>query len=228
MNNCVDCCHHKRQPGGAYWSWAETQSPCRCFGFWEFLSSSYLISFLSSSSPLTFVIFMYPHSYPASPPTSFHLPVLLVLRFLIPSMFYSPFIFYYSSFNSPFFILLCIFFLQSLSLSFYIYFFSAICFSIYSFHPPYSSISPIFPFHPLLMSFNLAYLFPFTFASRTHCPLFHLLVHLLPLFVSLRFYLRLSFPHLSVLFLLLRRINYITTFFGVLVFISILYSPSCF
>ena len=78
------------------------------------------------------------------------------------------------------------------------------------------------------MSFNLAYLFPFTFASRTHCPLFLLLVHLLPLFVSLRFYLRLSFPHLSVLFLLLRRINYITTFFGVLVFISILYSPSCF
>lgn len=103
MNNCVDCCHHKRQPGGAYCSWAETQSPCRCFGFWEFLSSSYLISFLSSSSPLTFVIFMYPHSYPASPPTSFHLPVLLVLRFLIPSMFYSPFIFCYSSFNSPFF-----------------------------------------------------------------------------------------------------------------------------
>lgn len=102
MNNCVDCCHHKRQHGRAYWSWAETQSASRCFGFWEFLSSSYLISFLSSSSPLTFVIFMYPYSYPPSPPTSFHLSVLLVLCFLIPSLFYSPFIFYSSSFNSLF------------------------------------------------------------------------------------------------------------------------------
>lgn len=117
MNNCVDCCHHKRQPGVAYWSWAEAQSPSRCFGFGEFLSSSYLISFLSSSSPLTFVIFVYPYPYPPSPPTSFHLTILLLLRFLICSLFYSPFIFYTSSFNSLFFILLYIFFLQSLSLS---------------------------------------------------------------------------------------------------------------
>lgn len=91
----------------------------------------------------------------------------------------------------------------------HLFFFSAFCFSIYSFHPPYSSVSSIYPFHPFLMCFqslcsiSLYFCFPYwLFIVPSPCTFTS--------FVRLTlFYLLLSFPHLSVLFFLLRRINYI-------------------
>lgn len=187
MNNCVDCCHHKRQPGAAYWSTAETQSPSWCFGFWEFLSSSYLLTVLSSSSPLTFVIFMYPYPYPPPPPpTSFHIPILLFLRFLISSLFYSPFIFFLTSFN-----LLFSFYSVSSSSSFCLCPSTFIFFCYPFFNLYLSSTIFFFPsYFPLSSSSNVLPIFLFYFPLLLlpiliHFPLFLLLVHLLPLVVSL-------------------------------------------